>query len=255
MLTVVLPILWITFDVAICLRTAFMSKPMSWMEIVVWGCVGLALGLIALSAGWYEREQAHGKEIKYERDRAELQAQIQHFSGYNQGAFDRMGRKLDAIAAASSPQIKEEVDAVRSELVVELAERKAREWPRLTPEQKNRLSILLRRTPEHEVGERRIVITRNELPDIVYFANDLAEVFKTAGWELQHEPDRAWKLITPGIHVRGPNGHPGADLLVSSLSEILGTESVMREIVGSPLPQFFDRAFTVQMAVGRNPLR
>ena len=148
---------------------------------------------------------------------------------------------------------REDVQTVRSELEAELAERKAREWPRLTPKQKQRLTSLLQRTNEHEAGERQITITRNDLPDIVCLVDDLTDVFIAAGWELSEEPDRAWKMIRPGLHVRAPFGHTNADLLASGLSEIFGDQGVTREIIGSPLPTFFNRAFVVQLAVGRRP--
>jgi hypothetical protein len=252
MLTVIFPVLWIAFDVCICVRTAFMTKPMSWTEIAIWGSVGLILGLTALAAGWHEREAAHAKEITYERDRSDLLGEIRQSSGYNQGSFDRVTRKLDEIAAASSPQVKEEVKTVKSELEIELAERKAYEWPRLTPEQKQRLTVLLQRTSEHDMGQSHISITRNDLPDIVHFVDDdLVEVFRAAGWKL---PRVAWGMISPGMHVRAPLRHPNADLLATAFSEIIGKEAVEREIIAPQLPAFFNRGFVVGLAIGRRPL-
>jgi hypothetical protein len=133
------------------------------VEIAVWGIVGLILGAAALAAGWYEREQAHSQELKYERDRGELIAQIQRSSGYNQGAFERMDRRLEDIASAVTPEIRQQVISVRSGLEAELVERMAREWPRPTASQRERLVAVLQRNPQHEVGERVVTIARKRI--------------------------------------------------------------------------------------------
>jgi hypothetical protein len=116
MLSILASLGWIAFDVAICLRTAFMTKPMTWLEINIWGVVGLALGVAALGAAWHERETRHTDELKYERDRSDLRAQIERSSGYNEGAFVRIGNTLDQIAARSTPQVRGEVIRLKEEI-------------------------------------------------------------------------------------------------------------------------------------------
>jgi hypothetical protein len=115
MATVLLPILWIAFDAAICLRTGTMSTPMSWNEIAAWGFGGLLVGVMALVAGWREREHSHKQEIKYEQDRSDLRIEIAKFGSFNQGAFLSVSQKLDEVTAAN-PQIQDKVTEVRAEL-------------------------------------------------------------------------------------------------------------------------------------------
>jgi hypothetical protein len=137
----------------------------------------------------------------------------------------------------------------------DLAERRAKEWQLPSAEQKQRLVSLLQRTNRHDVAEQRIAIVRGtDHADIVYLAEELAQVFKAAGWELLNEPDRALEIIFPGIWVRGPAGQTTVDLIASSLSGIFGGDIVNRQTLAGPLPPAFDRAAVAQIVIGRKPL-
>lgn len=134
MLTVILPILWIAFDVAISIRTAFMSAPMSRPEISAWFVVGLVLGLVALGAAWNEREDKHQQEIKYERDRSDLRGQIERSTGFNEGSSERINRKLDKIANTSPDvEVKTEITQLKADLA-------SMQWRRITAEQRRRFA-------------------------------------------------------------------------------------------------------------------
>ena len=157
--------------------------------------------------------------------------------------------RLGALAEFKPEELKREIEILREQL----DERKEREWPLPTPEQEKHLISLWGRNDTHEVGERLISITRNDLPDIVYLTDKLVILFREAGWELQHEPGRAYGIIQPGIHVRAPVKHQGADLIASALADIFGDDAVNRVNLDSPLPPVFDRSFSVQLAIGRKP--
>ncbi len=116
MATVILPMLWIVFDVVICLPAASISTPMSSIEVALWGAVGLALGIVALVSSWSEMKRAHSEEVKYERDRGELRTEIAKGSSFNEGAFWSIGRRLEEFSKSPLPHIQEKVAAVRTEL-------------------------------------------------------------------------------------------------------------------------------------------
>jgi len=58
MLAILVPALWILFDVLICVRTGYMTAPFPRWESWVWLLVGVVLALLAVVAGWWDRKQA-----------------------------------------------------------------------------------------------------------------------------------------------------------------------------------------------------
>jgi hypothetical protein len=174
MLTVIVPVLWIAFDVAICVRTAFMSAPMSWPEISGWFVVGLLLGLTALAAGWHEREEKHKDEVKYERDRGELCAQIERSAGFNQGSFERVNVKLDKISNASPDfEVKKEITQLKADLT--------RMQPRtLSQDQIEAMSGYLGTVPPAEKSPIDILIHPNN-PEAARYGGELQYFLRKRG--------------------------------------------------------------------------
>jgi hypothetical protein len=58
MLTIVVPALWILFDVLICIRTGYMTSPFPTWEWWAWLLSGIVLALLAVAGGWWDRRQA-----------------------------------------------------------------------------------------------------------------------------------------------------------------------------------------------------
>lgn len=58
MLAILVPALWIIFDVLICVRTGYMTAPFSRWEWWAWLVSGIVLALLAVIAGWWDRKQA-----------------------------------------------------------------------------------------------------------------------------------------------------------------------------------------------------
>lgn len=58
MLSIIVPALWIAFDVAICLRTGYMTAPFPRWEWWTWLISGGLLGLLSIIAGWRDRRQS-----------------------------------------------------------------------------------------------------------------------------------------------------------------------------------------------------
>ncbi|MGH8011565.1 MAG: hypothetical protein ACREQ4_03560, partial [Candidatus Binataceae bacterium] len=57
MLNILVPALWILFDISICLRTGYMTAPFSRAEWWCWLVAGLLLAALAVIAGWWDRRK------------------------------------------------------------------------------------------------------------------------------------------------------------------------------------------------------
>ena len=58
MVNLIVPALWILFDVLICLRTGYMNAPFSRAEWWAWLLSGIALAMLAVLAGWWDRRRS-----------------------------------------------------------------------------------------------------------------------------------------------------------------------------------------------------
>lgn len=85
---------WIAFDVAICLRTGYMSGPFSRAEWWGWLFGGGALALFALIAEHFGHK-ADRKEA------ADLREKLTKQEGFVEGAFVRMDHRLEALGRVS----------------------------------------------------------------------------------------------------------------------------------------------------------
>jgi hypothetical protein len=97
-----------------------MTAPFPWWEACIWGAVGGGLGVIALIAGWQEREKAHQTAIDHERSTAALRLEVASAKSFSEGAFTVVGRRLDSIAVqaqvAGNSEIRSEVSQLKAEL-------------------------------------------------------------------------------------------------------------------------------------------
>jgi len=225
MLRVILPVLWIAFDVAICIRTAFMTQPMEWEEILAWGTVGLILGLTALAAGWWEREEKHKEEVKYERDRGELRSQIERSSGFNEGAFKTLESTIQRIESATP----ESSGAVVSKLQEELQKYRSRmaeiSWTPLTADQKTRLrnGLSKLRPAKLDIGYYESSSGCEQL------ARELEQIFRDVGWTLD---EKAYE-VKSRLNLSEPLAFRGISL--AGNDDLTNTHDV-RDVLNDVLP-------------------
>jgi hypothetical protein len=100
--------LWIAFDVAICLRTGYMTAPFPRGEWWAWLLGGGALALFALGAEYLDRKSDRAEA-------ADLRDRLIRQEGFTAGAFTALGKKLDDMAV-QAPQLREEVAEIQSNL-------------------------------------------------------------------------------------------------------------------------------------------
>jgi len=134
-----------------------------------------------------------------------------------------------------------------------------RAWPSLTRQQISDLRNRLAATPAiiENRDNRKIVIVREEFPDCANLADDLAEAFKAAGWDITG-PYKIWGKIANGIWVGGPQNDPRAAALLSNLSVALGRDYEPIAIETIPIRPEFDlieNATITRVAIGRRPRR
>ncbi len=104
--------LWIAFDVAICLRTGYMSSPFSPQEWWGWLVAGGALAVFALIAEHFDR--------KADRENADaLQTQLTKQEGFIEGAFTRMDHRLENIARNNHSDDKSQQDLIKLKTEIE----------------------------------------------------------------------------------------------------------------------------------------
>jgi hypothetical protein len=138
MLSYIFPFLWIVFDVAICLRTGYMTAPFTIVEICIWGAIGAILGFAAIGVAWSERDHAHQTELNHQRNLADLQQhahqtelnlqrnladlqqEVASAKAFSEGAYVVVGRRLDSIdtqaKATGDKAISAEVSQLKAEL-------------------------------------------------------------------------------------------------------------------------------------------
>jgi membrane protein implicated in regulation of membrane protease activity len=68
MLNLIIPALWILFDVLICLRTGYMTAPFPRLEWWAWFLSSIALAVMAVVAGWWDRKQTLKEAEQRHRD-------------------------------------------------------------------------------------------------------------------------------------------------------------------------------------------
>lgn len=78
MLDIIVPALWILFDVLICLRTGHMTKPFRRWEWWTWLISGVLLAFMAVGAGAYSRHQEGIKMDEVKRTDDDTNRQV-HF--------------------------------------------------------------------------------------------------------------------------------------------------------------------------------
>jgi hypothetical protein len=108
---------WILFDVAICLRTGFMTAPFSWLEWGLWAFVGTALAIFAVIVG-HQDSKKHDAEIAGLNKKLTEQGERQiEQKGISLGVATAIGRGLDEIASKlTDPQSKAEISELRQEV-------------------------------------------------------------------------------------------------------------------------------------------
>jgi hypothetical protein len=111
-LAILVPALWIIFDVAICLRTGYMNYPFSGLEWW-WLLAGLTLAGLALIAQWRERS-ASDKAMR------DVNGKLEKAQAFHEGAYSVLGRRLDIIEtqakASGNTAISSEVLQLKAEL-------------------------------------------------------------------------------------------------------------------------------------------
>jgi hypothetical protein len=165
---------------------------------------------------------------------------------------DTMVRQLSQVARQEPDELVAQITQLRAEL----DERKRREWQLLTKEQEGQLRTAIQRSGSEEAGERMIsLLVEETAPGAFDFAAQLLSIFRKAGWEQsQFGEKHLWTDVAAGITVGGPSSHPGADFLTGQLAKLVGEHFVKRKIILSPFPSILDRAFVVQITIGRKPL-
>ncbi len=108
---------WILFDVAICLRTGFMTAPFSWHEWAVWASAGATLAVLSVMVG-YRDSKKHDAEIAGLNKKLTEQGERQiEQKGISLGVATAIGRSLDEIASKiTDPQSKAEISHLRQEI-------------------------------------------------------------------------------------------------------------------------------------------
>jgi hypothetical protein len=167
-------------------------------------------------------------------------------------ARDEQVERLGMIATEPE-KLTEEVKVLRAQL----EERQRREWPLLTREQKSALTDGLRALPTEINGRenRRVDIRRDDIPDCMDLADDLADCFRKAGWRMGWEPRRMGDdPLTPGIHVifaaGDPRAQPLAEVLTARLGQSIGVPDLPASAFGG---DFIAQGMVPQILIGRRP--
>ncbi len=199
----------------------------------------LAIGFVIAGLAWY----ASAQQVKQERAIADNLGKLVNVT-------EPSPRNILVAAAAKILTLDHEI----SELKGELAACKSREWAFPTEGQKDRCVRIIKRTGHEEVGQQRISLLRDDLPDCVYVTDEFEKIFSKAGYKFIKETNRHDKPIPPGVWVYAPPGHPDAGVLIRGLAEIFGPGFVQQmEMDRGPFPAFLDRAIALVVMIGRKP--
>jgi uncharacterized protein (DUF3820 family) len=164
-------------------------------------------------------------------------------SGFLMATLYELGKRALAKMSAQIKNLESAVDNYRAAF-----------WQPLTLTQKAALIEKLEALPVTLDGRdnRRIDIRRDDLADCADFAEDLAECFRKAGWQIAWEPRRTGEeLITPGIHVLLAADDPRAQPLATVLTEGLGQLVRVPRYPADPV--FLSQAMVPQIFIGRRP--
>ncbi len=175
-------------------------------------------------------------------------------------------QQLGRTASESPDKLLTLVESLRSQL----EERRAREWAPLTSDLKRELTAQIRTLPASlkQRDFRHIDIRRAEFTDCIDLADDLADCFRRAGWEVPFPPraPETGASISTGIWVAGPLHDPRTEAMANVLFEALDVEyrpikiwsiesasSAVSNAVRSSLPAILADLMTIQIVIGRKP--
>jgi hypothetical protein len=104
---------------------------------------------------------------------------------------------------------------------------------------------------------RTISIVREEIPDCARLADDIAQSFRDAGWNIvDGAPASAlfWGRVPDGIWVAGPATDPRRAPLLTALREALGSdyEPIRLDTKLSSIPEL-DGTVAIRIGIGRKP--
>ncbi len=224
--------LWILFDVAICLRTGYMTAPFPRAQWWAWLVGGGALAGFAFVAQYLESK---ANDRKMERLRDQLTRQ----EGISTGGFSALGlignaqlallgRIADAKVAAEPGAIVTaavaKIETLSTELTTvkkELDRAASREWQKSTDQQMSQLISALSALGSHSV--KLAAHPNTDCGELVY---DLDFAFKKAGWECEVLHGTISATLTRGIYLSGKADSRVAFDVCGILSEILGYAAV-----------------------------
>lgn len=138
--------------------------------------------------------------------------------------------------------------------------RMPRVWPSMSQRQIFELRNRLAAIPAVIEGRdcRHIEIVREEFPDCADLADDVADAFRTAWADPTILPGKIYGNIKDGIWIVGPRDDPRRPILLSILSEVLGTEYEPISLETTPpVPglERIDSRMVIRIAIGRKPRR
>lgn len=193
MVNLIVPALWILFDVFICLRTGYMTAPFSRAEWLAWLLSGIMLAAAAVLAGWWDRRrterESDGRHAQVQKGQDTLASGIVMLAGMVQASPNQTPGEITQAAIHKIGQLESTLNAYQSIL-----------WAPLNSEQKSTLIEHLK-----ELGSNRIRVSNSDNSDCVELARDLRECFEHAQWNLEKLPDSdKWgSAVANGLMVFG----------------------------------------------------
>jgi hypothetical protein len=178
-----IPALWILFDVAICLRTGYMTAPFPRWEWWLWLCGGIVLAVLALLIERHDRKAS-------DRQIGDLKNQVTTANAYQSGKLDLIGAAIAQIAITAKVNPSEPPQQIAAAVTSKIALLESKVagyegifWKPLGTTERKQLIDTLTMLGRHWV---RLVAVKTT--DCIELARDLRECFEAARWQISNEP-------------------------------------------------------------------
>jgi hypothetical protein len=178
MLSVIVPALWIMFDVAICLRTGYMTAPLPHWEWWCWLIGGILLAGLAVVAGWWDREQAI-------RDATQRHKEIQSGQGVLAQGSMAILNQLAIMTQTTGQPFAAIIEAAHSRITALERQLADQQWRQIKIEQRQRFGYALQ-NERPEVW--RIIYTATD-SEAESYAKQLTKMIRDSGIRINEVPD------------------------------------------------------------------